>query len=220
MSYSKQQLEAAWIRNGGNPSAASMAAAIAGAESNFGASPYGDQGLGGSGYTSFGPWQVHTPAHPQYSPQLLVSNLDYSTKAAIAISNNGRDWEPWSTYKNGAYRSFLGGGGGGGSAHNVSSWNPLDPKGFLIEPSEELFDKAGKTFKKATEPFQWAAKLIEYIEKLFELKTWEKIGKVLLGLFLLLAGVLGMANVSAPNPATVLEGGRSVKSAAVAAGLL
>lgn len=133
MVYTVAQLEQAWVRNGGNPRAAQLAAAISGAESKRNAEPEGDIGLGGSGPTSFGPYQVHTPAHPEYSPELLVNNLDYATKAAIKISNNGTDWTPWTTYKTGAYKAYLPSGSQANAGlflevnplHIPSPFNPL-----------------------------------------------------------------------------------------------
>jgi len=86
-----------------------VAAAIAMAESGGNPAAIGDQG------TSFGLWQIHVPSHPEYdSTQLLAA--EYNARAALAISRQGSDWTPWSTYKPGphgepaAYLRFLGGG--------------------------------------------------------------------------------------------------------------
>jgi LysM repeat protein len=86
-------LEALWEKAGGRPAAAFMAAEIAKAESGgrqFAHSPTND----------FGYWQIngsHGPALATYDP---IGNA----KAAILISNNGRNWTPWTTYTSGAYR--------------------------------------------------------------------------------------------------------------------
>jgi Lysozyme like domain len=48
----------------------------------------------------FGYWQIngsHGPAEATYDP---IGNA----KAAIAVSGNGSDWLPWTTYVIGAYR--------------------------------------------------------------------------------------------------------------------
>lgn len=79
-----------------------MAAAIAMAESGGNATAVGDGG------TSFGLWQIHTPAHPEYRPADLF-NPDVNARAAFAISNGGVDWSPWSVFKDGSYRRYLGG---------------------------------------------------------------------------------------------------------------
>lgn len=57
---------------------------------------------------SFGLWQVNTLAWPAYDETSLLDPT-YNARAAYAISNGGRDWSPWSTYTNGAYRQYLGG---------------------------------------------------------------------------------------------------------------
>jgi LysM repeat protein len=86
-------LEALWDAAGGNRGEAFMAAEIAMAESGgrqFAHSPTND----------FGYWQInggHGPAMATYDP---LGNA----RAAIAISSNGHNWRPWTTYTSGAYR--------------------------------------------------------------------------------------------------------------------
>ena len=78
---------------GGRKSEAFMAAEIAMAESGgvqYAHSPTNDYGY----------WQInggHGPALATYNP---IGNA----KAAIAISSNGTNWRPWTTYVTGAYR--------------------------------------------------------------------------------------------------------------------
>ena len=83
-------------------SSAQTAAAIALAESGGNPQAVGDVALGGS----YGLWQVFLPAHPQYDEQSLF-NPTYNAKAALAISSGGSNFQPWSTYNSGAYKSFL-----------------------------------------------------------------------------------------------------------------
>jgi LysM repeat protein len=86
-------LESLWKEAGGSSSEAFMAAEIAMAESSgrqYAHSPTNDYGY----------WQIngsHGPSMATYDP---LGNA----KAAIAISGNGRDWYPWTTYTSGAYR--------------------------------------------------------------------------------------------------------------------
>lgn len=90
--------------NAGFPAgdSAVTAAAIALAESGGNPQAVGDLALGGS----YGLWQVNHPAHPQYSTsELLIP--EYNAQAALAISNRGTNWAPWSTYTSGAYRRYL-----------------------------------------------------------------------------------------------------------------
>ncbi|MGH3237659.1 MAG: LysM peptidoglycan-binding domain-containing protein [Streptosporangiaceae bacterium] len=86
-------LEALWEAAGGSHGEAFMAAEIAMAESGgrqYAVSPTNDYGY----------WQIngsHGPAEATFNP---IGNA----KAAIAISGNGTNWDPWTTYVTGAYR--------------------------------------------------------------------------------------------------------------------
>ena len=85
-------LEALWEAAGGSHGEAFMAAEIAMAESGgrqYALSPTNDYGY----------WQIngsHGPAEATFNP---IGNA----KAAIAISDDGTDWDPWTTYVTGAY---------------------------------------------------------------------------------------------------------------------
>jgi Lysozyme like domain len=77
-----------------------VAAAVAMAESG------GDElAVGDSGH-SFGLWQINHPAHGEFQPSLLLTPW-YNGHAALAISKLGTDWQPWTTFRNGAYKKFL-----------------------------------------------------------------------------------------------------------------
>jgi hypothetical protein len=90
------QLEQLWIGNGGSPTWAPVAAAVALAESGGNteavnpSDPYGG---------SFGLWQIngsHGPqgeATPAWSAQMFDPNTN--AKQAVALSQNGRNWGPW-----------------------------------------------------------------------------------------------------------------------------
>ncbi len=86
-------LEALWVAAGGAKSHAFIAAEIAKAES-------GGRQYAHSPTNDFGYWQInggHGPAMATYNP---LGNA----RAAIAISGNGSNWRPWTTYVTGAYR--------------------------------------------------------------------------------------------------------------------
>ena len=86
-------LETLWTAAGGRKAAAFMAAEIAMAES-------GGRQYAHSPTNDYGYWQInggHGPAMATYNP---IGNA----KAAIAISSNGTNWRPWTTYVTGAYR--------------------------------------------------------------------------------------------------------------------
>lgn len=98
--YSYPVLEALWIGVGGAPSQASMAAAIALAESR------GQNIPNSTGAPSYGLWQINTNAHPEYTPTQMLNPIN-NAKAAVAVSQNGTNWNPWQTYTDGSYQSFL-----------------------------------------------------------------------------------------------------------------
>ena len=81
-------------------SGADVAAAIALAESAGIVAARGDSG------SSFGLWQVHAPAWPQFDALQLL-DATYNAKAALVISKGGTDFSPWSTFKSGAYLQFM-----------------------------------------------------------------------------------------------------------------
>ena len=86
-------LEELWEQAGGSHAEAFMAAEIAMAES-------GGRQYAHSPTNDFGYWQInggHGPAMATYDP---IGNA----RAAIAISSDGTDWYPWTTYTSGAYR--------------------------------------------------------------------------------------------------------------------
>lgn len=77
-----------------------LAAAVALAESGGVPHAIGDGG------TSFGLWQIHVPAHPEYSRSELM-DPEQNAHAAYRISGGGRRWDAWTTYKTGAYKRYL-----------------------------------------------------------------------------------------------------------------
>lgn len=81
--------------------AARMAAAIGLAESGGRPGAVGDRGQ------SIGIWQIHTPSHPWASREQLKDPL-YNARAMARISRGGRDWRPWTVFRSGAYRKFMG----------------------------------------------------------------------------------------------------------------
>jgi len=82
--------------------AINIAAAVAMAESRGDTGAVGDEAYG----YSLGLWQVNLPAHPQYEPQRLFE-ADYNARAALAISQGGKNWQPWTTYRTGAHKAWL-----------------------------------------------------------------------------------------------------------------
>jgi uncharacterized protein (DUF2345 family) len=99
-----------------------IATAIAGAESSYNPENVGDQALAGTpsecggGYLgSYGFWQIFCLANPTQCPypdSLRSSteclNPQYCRNVAYALSNNGTNFNPWSTYKFNKYQAYIG----------------------------------------------------------------------------------------------------------------
>lgn len=79
-----------------------LAAAVGYAESR------GKVGAVGDGGDSLGLWQINTPAHPKYDHSKLQGDALYNAKAALQISKKGKSWQPWTQFRTGAYKPFLG----------------------------------------------------------------------------------------------------------------
>jgi LysM repeat protein len=89
--YSCSGLEQIWEQAGGNPADAFMAAEIAMAESGGdpnAISPTDDYGL----------WQINAS-----NGALATLNPLQNAKSAVTLSDNGTNWDPWTTYTSGLY---------------------------------------------------------------------------------------------------------------------
>jgi len=86
-------LEALWEAAGGSHAEAFMAAEIAMAES-------GGQQYAVSPTNDYGYWQING----SHGPALATFNPIGNAQAAINISNDGSNWDPWTTYVTGAYQ--------------------------------------------------------------------------------------------------------------------
>jgi len=84
-------LESLWIDNGGNSGAAFVAAEIAMAESS--GQQFATGHAGEKGY-----WQI-SPDHGSLS----TYDANGNARAAIIISDNGSNWDAWTTFHSGAY---------------------------------------------------------------------------------------------------------------------
>jgi len=99
VTYSYAQLEYIWEQAGGSQQAAPIAAAVAMAESG-GVTTATNQDSNGS--VDRGLWQINS-VHGNQSSYDVMTNA----RAAVAISNGGTNWSPWTTYTSGAYMKFL-----------------------------------------------------------------------------------------------------------------
>lgn len=98
--YSCTALEHLWITEGGSPEHALEAAAEAKAESGgrWWASHVNVGGGATGGSVDRGLWQINSYWFPALSTHVIPVN----TRAAIKISGDGSNWQPWSSYDEGA----------------------------------------------------------------------------------------------------------------------
>lgn len=85
-------LEKLWVHAGGSTTTAETAAAVAEAESSGNADA--TSSIGAEGY-----WQIN----PAAWPKLATYDPHGNARAAVIISKDGTNWQPWSSYTNGSY---------------------------------------------------------------------------------------------------------------------
>lgn len=166
-----------WVANGGDPSKAGMAAAIAQAESK------GDPNAvnkNTNGSIDRGLWQINS-VHGAQSTFNKTANV----KAAIAISKNGTDWTPWSTYNNGAYKPYF-------DALPATLKEGIDEgKAAGDYPGVSTVKKAvSGTVDAATSTASALGSIAAFFTTLGNASVWFRIGKVLVGVFLGLFGLV------------------------------
>lgn len=171
--YSFLDRQKLWVAAGGQQSKAIMAAAISMAENRSGDPHARHQNSDGS--TDVGLWQINT-VHGAQATEDPMGNA----RAAVAISKNGTDWRPWTTFKNGAYIPFL---------HNAANAFP--------EPS----DDAAAAAAVVTNPIDTAKAIAGFVSRLgviFEADWWKRVGMVLAGVVAIALAVMYVAKEYAP----------------------
>jgi Lysozyme like domain len=123
-----------------------------------------------------GIWQINQRAHPKWSAEEL-KDPKTNAEAMSEVSSNGTNWQPWTTYRNGAYRAYLdrakkardatSGSGGLGSIPN-----PLDAVDDVAGAVVNLGETIAGFFEFITDP-----------------NTWKRIALVIAGGGIVLVGV-------------------------------
>lgn len=106
--FGHMQLERLWTQAGGPAGSADVAAAVAQAESG-GRSGASNRNTNGS--IDRGLWQINS-VHGAQSTFDVAGNA----RAAVAISERGRNWRPWVTFNTGAFRKYLTGSNSGATS--------------------------------------------------------------------------------------------------------
>jgi hypothetical protein len=105
MALSPAQLAAYAAAAGFTGAALNTATAIALAESSGNPFVVGDSNLTPGG--SVGLWQINLAAHPEYSAADLLNPQANANAAFQVYQDAGGQFTPWTTFKTGAYASYL-----------------------------------------------------------------------------------------------------------------
>jgi hypothetical protein len=198
--YTAMQLQQLWLQAGGNAATAPLAAAIALAES--GGNPNAlNHNTNGS--IDRGLWQINSVHGTQSTLDPLAN-----AQAAVAISNHGSNWQPWTTYVSGAYKQFLGEAQSSAStATGTASYlGPSPTSGLGIpNPLDTL-----KGIEQVGQALADIAKLVT------SGKFWLRVLEVIAGVALLIMGLMSLSGRTT-TPVTVAKGAaRNASKAAVA----
>lgn len=181
------------------------AVAVALAESGGRPDAIGDRNRPHTGCTSRGLWQINTcpgrdandPIRRGRTPDALADPAT-NAAAAFAISRRGTSWQPWTTYRTGAYRTHLPAAraaiDGGAGVHGRSR-PPVQALPPIISPG--LPGQVPALGAVADTAAPWAA----LAGKLVSWDTWRRVLYVLVGLVLFAAGVALIARTTTTTAA-------------------
>ena len=194
-SYSKGQLEALWEQAGGSKAVASVAAAIALAESGGNPAARNPEGP----EHAEGLWQIKGQLVPGniLNPQVNAAN-------AVAKYRAAKGFTPWTTYTGGAYKQYL----GFDPAQKIAEGSAEGPKGGK-ELAEGAEAATGVPLKKAGEAIDSVG---GFLTTLNEPSTWLRLAEGVGGIVLFMVGLKTLTKGTA-GATVVREQGGSIKGA-------
>ena len=187
--FDKFELEQLWVLAGGNPKYAELAAAVSLAENPTGNPKAENHNTDGS--IDRGLWQINS-THGAQSTFDPLGNAE----AAVAISSGGKNWNPWTTFKNGEYKKHLG-----------PSQKGKGEKEDCVELlGQEICGPAGEALKKGhegtTAVIGWAQELAKVLSFLGSGAGWTRVLKVVGGGVLILFAASEMAKIGSGSEGT------------------
>lgn len=180
--YTYGDLKKLWVQAGGSAASAPIAAAVALAESSGNPNAINDKNSDGS--IDRGLWQINS-VHGAQSTTDIMANA----RAAVAISNHGTNWNPWTTFKDGKYKKFLNlsddktAGGANQSDFADSVDGVGNTIGGVVTDSASAFASIGK-----------------FLASLVNPQTWLHVLEVVGGVILLVMGLRVLTGNSAVPP--------------------
>lgn len=195
MVHSQDQIYLAFLQEGMPPDKAAVGAAISMAESG------GNDKIvhhNSNGTIDQGVMQINSVHNDLFGPKQLGCNpLDFSCniKAAIVVSNMGRDWSPWVQYNNGAYKKFI----GHKYALTPAQQKAISDKGAAAIPTENIGGYSGPIGQAITGAADAVSGTVsavpDFLKWVTDPSSWLRIGKGGLGVIFVATGVGAMVFV-------------------------
>lgn len=189
-------LTSAFVPSGSQPTAIAIIQAESGGNSAA-------RNVNTDGSIDRGLWQINNKAHPEVS-DACAFNPECSTLAALRISNQGKNFTPWTTFVSGAYQKFLQAGGSTVPAPNADSGflgTGIGSPSGLPNPLSSISDISSA--------------LSAFFNFLTDIQTWIRIGKALGGAVLLIMGLRTLTGSNGlptvPTPIVIRESKKAEK---------
>ena len=125
-----------------------------------------------NGTTDKGLWQINT-VHDGKLPGQDRFNPDVNAELMMQISSGGTNWQPWSTYNNGAYAKY--------TAEVASALGATD-----FKPNGDISTGLGDLIPGSSS----VTSVVKFFEALTDINVWIRVGKILLGAALAAFGII------------------------------
>lgn len=141
-----------------------------------------------NGTVDRGLWQINS-VHDAKLPGQDRFNPDVNAELMMQISSGGKNWQPWSTFNNGAYSKY--------TAEVASALGAADfkPDGNVLQTADNLLPGSGAV-----------TSVVKFFELLTDINTWIRVGKVLLGAAFVAFGIIMLLKDSNVVKQTVKAG--------------
>lgn len=173
----KEALDAAYQYGVTDPHALAIAGAIAQAESGLDKDKVSPANSDGS--HDHGLWQINDKAHRKWftNPRFDMTRVSDNAAAMAEISNGGKDWSPWTTYKNGTYQQYL------PQSSQVAQQVAKAPPDPLARA-----ERAVQKVKDALNPSDWLSGLSTFLGQSFKVAfvVWLATALALIGVLILI----------------------------------
>lgn len=187
---SPAQIANVWVSNGGKSDKATVAIAVAVALAESGGDP-NNTNHNTDGSTDRGLWQINS-VHGAQS----TYDLNANAKAAVAISGNGSNWGPWTTYTSGRYKQFASQGAQGALAAAAGPSAASQLAAPAVGAANAIGGAASSVANTIAAPFNAAAGVLAFFTST---SNWLRIGEAIAGIILIAMGLKALTGQSTPG---------------------